>query len=151
MKNAFVIFTAVCLVLFSGISKAQTLTSKTTPAEEPTPANVLKWTKEVLPKMEALSGKIGKIKTANSKDARERDMYMTAVRNLKAINARGAKLTAAEARKHNSWFLATVNSFYIECQSQNGNVCCIDCHNHGILGVWCYANCFVARFPDNDN
>jgi hypothetical protein len=65
-----------------------------------------------------------------------------------AINARGTKLTAAEARKHHNWFLETVNSFYIECQSHNGNVCCIDCHIHGILGVWCFANCFVARFPD---
>ena len=97
--------------------------------------------------MEQLSAKIKNIKTNNTKDAREKDMYMTVIQNLKAINGKGTRLTTTEAKKHNDWFNATVNSLSIECQSHNGNICCMDCHNHGILGIWCFANCFVARFP----
>ena len=116
----------------------------------PTPANVLKWTKEVLPKMELLSVKLGKIKPDSAKDIESQKTYLKALQTLRSINAKGTKLTAAEASRHDTWFKGVVNTFYIDCQSHHGNVCCMDCQNHGILGIWCFANCFVARFPDTD-
>jgi hypothetical protein len=115
-----------------------------------TPANVLKWTKEVLPKMELLSAKLGQIKPDSTKDIETQKKLLKALQTLRSINAKGTRLTTAEARQHDTWFKTTVNSFSIECQSHNGNVCCMDCQNHGILGVWCFANCFVARFPGID-
>lgn len=140
----------LCLTLFATASiNAQTIVAKTTAAEDPTPANVLRWTKEVLPKMEPLVPKLEKIKADNpGKPAAGDALHLLAtVQQLKAINEKGARLKAADAKKYYDLIAATVNSFYIECRSQNGNVCCVDCQNHGILGVWCFANCFVARFP----
>jgi uncharacterized protein (UPF0335 family) len=133
-----------------------------------TPANVLKWTKEVLPKMELLVPKLEKIKADTEADKkekeagindimaeREKETYYTkalaVVIQMRAINAKGTRLKAAEAKRYYDLIAATVNSFYIECKSKNGDVCCVECHNNAILGVWCFANCFVARFPDNDN
>jgi hypothetical protein len=112
-----------------------------------TSGNVVMWTKDVLPKMEQLSAKLEKIKPANAKDIESQKIFLKALQTLREINIKGAKLTAAEARRHDAWFKGVVKTFYIECQSHNGNVCCVDCHNHGILGIWCYANCFVASFP----
>lgn len=131
---------------------AQTGTTKIASAEAPTAANVLKWTKEVLPKMELLVPKLEKIKAAETgKNRSDGIMYLVTVTQLKAINAKGTKLKAAEAKRYYDQIAATVNSFYIECQSgPAGGVCCIDCNNHGILGIWCLANCFVAKFPDKN-
>jgi hypothetical protein len=115
-----------------------------------TPANVLKWTKEVLPKMEQLSVKLGKIKPTNAKDIEKQKNLLKALETLRSINTKGTKLTATEARRHNTWFNGIVNSYYIECQSVSGNVCCNSCQNHGILGVWCFFDCFVAQLPGID-
>ena len=115
------------------------------------PSNVLKWTREVLPKMELLAGKLEKIKPDNAKDIESQKNYLKALQTLRSINTRGTKLTAAEASKHDTWFKGIVQVFFIECKSYHGNVCCNDCINHGILGVWCLTSCFVANFPDNNN
>lgn len=150
MKKLLLMLAAVFTLFAAGSAYAQSGTNKIASAsEEATPANVLKWTKEVLPKMEPLVPKLEKIKADNpgSKQASDALHLLAQVNHLKEINAKGAKLKSAEAKRYYDLIAATVNSFYIECKSQNGNVCCMDCHNHGILGIWCFANCFVARFP----
>lgn len=140
------------ILLAAGNTYAQALAAKTTTAEDPTPANVLKWTKEVLPKMQLLVPKLEKIKAdSQGKPAAGDALRLLAqVNHLKAINTKGKKLKTAEAKRYYDLIAATVNSFYIECKSQNNGVCCVDCHNHGILGIWCFANCFVAKFPSGD-
>ena len=148
MKKLIFILLATALLFTADSGYAQTATTKVVSAAEITPANVLKWTKEVLPKMEPLVPKLEKIKaTTTGKSKMDGIKYLIAVTQLKEVNAKGTRLKAAEAKRYYDLIAATVNTFYIECQSQNGNVCCIDCINHGILGVWCLANCFVARFP----
>jgi hypothetical protein len=134
--------------ILCGSLYAQTMAAKKT-AENPTPANVLKWTKEVLPKMELLVPKLEKIKADNpGKPTTDALRLLAQVAHLKEINAKGTRLKAAEARRYYDLIAEVVNSFYIECKSgPNGGVCCVDCHNHGILGIWCFANCFVAEFP----
>lgn len=142
------ILLAASFICLPGISNAQTATNKVAAAESPTPANVLKWTKEVLPKMELLVPKLEKIKANNTgKPGTDALRLLAQVNHLKEINAKGTRLKAAEAKNYYDLIAATVNSFYIECQSQNNNVCCVDCQNHGILGIWCFANCFVSRYP----
>jgi hypothetical protein len=146
-KIIFILVTAIMLCISASIY-AQSATTKLAASEEATPANVLKWAKEVLPKMKPLVPKLEKIKsTTTGKSKMDGIKYLVAVTQLKEINAKGTRLKAAEAKRYYDLIAATVNSFYIECQSRNGDVCCIDCINHGILGVWCYANCFVAKFP----
>lgn len=149
MKKLILTLMAATILCTSGVLYAQTSTTKVAASESPTPQNVLKWTKEVLPKMERLVPKLEKIKADNAgKPAGLKGIdYLVAVTQLKEINARGTRLKAAEAKRYYDLIAATVNKFYIECKSQNGDVCCVDCHNHGILGIWCFANCFVARFP----
>lgn len=144
-----IVLTLVLTLIFNtGSMQAQTGTAKLATTEAVTPANVLKWTKEVLPKMEKLVPVLEKLKANPSEPVRSDALkFLATVSHLKEINTKGAKLKAAEARRYYDLTAAVVNSFYIECKSQNGNVCCVDCHNHGILGIWCYANCFVARFP----
>jgi hypothetical protein len=151
MKKIF-FFLAAIVFCTASTSYAQTGATKLAAAPDPTPANVLKWTKEVLPKMEALVPKLNKIKADNpGKPHSDALKLLATVSQLKEINAKGSRLKAAEAKRYYDLVAATVNVFYIECQSgQNGGVCCVDCHNHGILGVWCFANCFVARFPGID-
>ncbi len=151
MKKLLFILLAASLACFQGSSNAQTATTKVAAAEEPTPQNVLKWTKEVLPKMELLIPKLEKIKANNTgQPAMDAIKLLATVNHLKEVKAKGTRLKAAEARRYYDLIAATVNVFYIDCQSHNGNVCCVDCHNHGILGIWCFANCFVARFPGID-
>lgn len=151
MKTLFFLLLSTAMLCTAGISYAQTATTKVMAATEVTTANVLKWTKEVLPKMEPLVPKLEKIKaTGTGKAKMDGIKYLIAVTQLKEINAKGTRLKAAEAKRYYDLIAATVNSFYIECKSQNNNVCCIDCHPHGILGIWCFANCFVARFPGNN-
>lgn len=149
MKKVF-FFLLAGIICFSCMSNAQTTTLKTSAVENPTPANVLKWTKEVLPKMEPLVPKLEKIKADHKGTQAGLDgiSYLIAVSQMKAINAKGTRLKAAEAKRYYDLIAATINRFYIECKSQNGNICCIECHNNPILGSWCLANCFVARFPD---
>lgn len=148
MKKMIVLTLVLTLLFNTGSTLAQTGTSKVASTEAVTPANVLKWTKEVLPKMERLVPKLEKLKSNPSEQVSSDALRLLAqVNHLKEINTKGAKLKAAEARRYYDLIAAVVNSFYIECKSQNGNVCCVDCHNHGILGIWCFANCFVARFP----
>ena len=151
MKKSIIFLLAAGFTCMSVAGHAQTITAKTTASEEPTPANVLKWTKDVLPKMEMLVPKLEQIKANNpGKPASDALRLLASVSQMKAINTKGTKLRAAEAKRYYDLIAATVNSFYIECKSQNGNVCCMDCQNHGILGIWCFANCFVARFPDRN-
>jgi len=150
MKRLFFVLLSTAMLCTAGNIDAQTSTTKVVSASEVTPANVLKWTKEVLPKMERLVPKLNKIKADNpGKPASDALKLLAMVNHLKEINAKGTKLKAAEAKRYYDLVAATVNSFYIECQSgpNDNGVCCIDCHNHGILGVWCFANCFVAKFP----
>jgi hypothetical protein len=150
MKRLFFILLATAMLCTAGNTYAQTATTKVVSATEATPANVLKWTKEVLPKMEPLVPKLEKIKaTSTGKSKMDGIKYLVAVTQLKEINAKGTRLKAAEAKRYYDLIAATVNSFYIECQSSpnDNGVCCVDCQNHGILGIWCFANCFVARFP----
>jgi hypothetical protein len=151
MKKVFFFLMApIMLCAFISVH-AQTATTKIAAADEATPSNVLKWTKEVLPKMELLVPKLEKIKAANTGKAHTDALRLLAtVAHLKEIKAKGARLKTAEAKKYFDLIAATVNTFYIECQSQSNGVCCIDCQNHGILGVWCFANCFVWRFPGLD-
>ena len=132
---------------------AQTVTTKLAVSESPTAANVLKWTKETLPKMEQLVPKLEKIKADNPGTKRSSDALklLATVSQLKEIDAKGTRLKATEARKYYDLVIATVNSFYIDCQSHNGHVCCMDCHNHGFLGIWCYANCFTISLPPGVN
>lgn len=142
------ILLAASFICLPGMGNAQSTANKIAADETPTPANVLKWTREVLPKMELLVPKLEKIKTSQTgKPAGDALRLLATVTQLKEINAKGTRLKTAEARKYYDLIAATVNSFYIECQSQNNHVCCLDCHNHGMLGIWCYANCFVSRFP----
>lgn len=152
MKNVIFILVSALMLFTTGNLNAQPGTNKMASAESPTPANVLKWTKEVLPKMERLVPKLEKIKADHKGQQAGMDgiKYLITVSHLKEIKAKGTKLKAAEAKKYYDLIAATVNSFYIECKSQNNNVCCVDCQNHGILGIWCFANCFVARFPGVD-
>lgn len=153
MKGLFFILLATATIGTAGKIDAQTSATKVVSATEVTPANVLKWTKEVLPKMERLVPKLNKIKAANpGKPTSDALKLLATVNHLKEINTKGAKLKTAEGKRYYDLIAATVNSFYIECQSgpNNNGVCCVDCQNHGILGVWCFANCFVARFPGID-
>ena len=152
MKKLIFILMTPFLFCVCNSMYAQAGTNKITATEEITPANVLKWTKEVLPKMERLVPKLEKIKVGTTPQAHPDALRLLAtVNHLKEVNAKGTKLKAAEAKKYYDLIAATVNSFYIECQSgPGGGVCCVDCHNHGILGIWCFANCFVARFPGID-
>ena len=148
MKPLIFILLTIAMLCIAGNSYAQTASTKLMAATEITAANVLKWTKEVLPKMEPLVPKLEKIKaTGTGKAKMDVIKYLVCVTQMKEINAKGTRLKAAEAKRYYDLIAATVNSFYIECKSQNGNICCVDCHNHGILGVWCFANCFVARIP----
>lgn len=148
MKKVLFILTAALLIGATVSLHAQTATTKVAASEAVTPANVLKWTKEVLPKMERIVPKLEQIKANQTgQPAKDALKLLATVAHLKEINAKGAKLKTAEARRYYDLISPVVNSFYIECKSQNGNVCCVDCHNHGILGIWCFANCFVARFP----
>jgi hypothetical protein len=148
MKKLIVIMIAGFLLGGPVALFAQTMATKSA-APDPTPANVLKWTKETLPKMELLVPKLEKIKADNTgKPHSDALKLLATVSQLKEINAKGAKLKATEARRYYDLIAATVNTFYIECKSgPNGGVCCVDCINHGILGVWCFATCFVAEFP----
>lgn len=142
---------ALALLFNAGSMQAQTGSNKIAATEAITPANVLRWTKEVLPKMEKLVPKLENLKSNGSEPVRTDALHLLAqVNHLKEINAKGTRLKAAEAKRYYDLIAAVVNSFYIECKSQNGNVCCVDCQNHGILGIWCFANCFVARFPGGD-
>ena len=150
MKKTFLFFLTAGLICFSLISNAQNRTVKTESSEEPTPQNVLKWTKEVLPKMEQLAGKLEKIKPGKVKDIEMQKNCLKALQTLRAINTKAGSLTAAEAIRHDGWFKGIVQTFYIDCRSHHGQVCCRDCHNHGILGIWCHANCFVLEFPGID-
>lgn len=148
MKKAFFILMAAILLCTSTSLFAQPATTKLAASEEITPANVLKWAKEVLPKMEPLVPRLEKIKASTTgKPAIDGLHLLVTVNHLKEIKAKGARLKAAEAKRYYDLIAATVNSFYIECKSQGNGVCCVDCHNHGILGIWCFANCFVAKFP----
>lgn len=151
MKKVFFIAVAAMILCATSTVYAQSGATKIAAAEDPTPANVLKWTKDVLPKMELLVPKLEKIKANNTGQPTTDALRLLAtVSQLKEVKAKGTRLKAAEAKRYYDLIAATVNVFYIECQSHNGNVCCVDCHNHGILGIWCYANCFVARFPGID-
>jgi len=149
-KLLFILMVPVMLCTFNSMH-AQPATTKMTAAEEPTVTNVLKWTKEVLPKMERLVPKLEKIKANNTgKPHSDALRLLATVNHLKEINAKGTKLKAAEAKRYFDLVAATVNVFYIDCQSHHGTVCCSDCINHGILGIWCLTNCFVAEFPGTD-
>lgn len=152
MKKQIFILAAASLILFSGISYGQVPTTKMVAAETPTVANVLKWTKEVLPKMELLVPKLEKIKAATTgKPHMDAIRLLATVGHLKEINAKGTRLKAAEAQKYYDLVAATVNSFYIDCQQQGSGVCCVNCHPHGFLGVWCFANCFTIKpLPDTN-
>jgi hypothetical protein len=148
MKKLILTSVFLSVLILSGRIHAQDIDLTYTQPPVITPQNVLKWTKEVLPKMEPLVPKLEKIKAGNTgKPVMDAIKLLATVNHLKEINVKGTRLKAAEAKKYYDLIAATVNSFYIECKSQNGNVCCVDCHNHGILGVWCFANCFVAKFP----
>ena len=151
MKKVILSFLTISFICLSVIGNAQTTAVKSASSEEPTPQNVLKWTKEVLPKMEQLAGKLEKIKPVRTKDIESQKNYLKALQTLRNINTKGTNLTAAEARRHDTWFKGVFQTFYMECQSHNGNTCCVSCSNHGFLGIWCFANCFVANFPDNNN
>lgn len=151
MKKVLFILTAALLSCATVSLHAQTATTKVAASEAVTPANVLKWTREVLPKMEGIVPKLEKIKADQTgKPHSDALKLLATVNHLKEINTKGTKLKAAEARRYYDLISPVVNSFYIECQSQNGNVCCVDCQNHGILGIWCFANCFVAKFPSRN-
>lgn len=151
MKKVSLMLMIILIFLSGNQLKAQTTATKLVAAEEITPAKLLKWTNEVLPKMERLVPKLEKIKAGNTGKATSDALRLLAqVNHLKEIKAKGARLKPAEARKYYDLISPVVNSFYIECQSQNNNICCVDCQNHGILGIWCFANCFVARFPDQN-
>jgi hypothetical protein len=156
MKKVFIILVTAGLLFIQNAGYAQIGNAVGSKAaaeseKEATVSNVLKWTKEVLPKMERLVPKLNKIKADNpGKPASDALRLLATVNHLKEINAKGPKLKDAEAKRYYDLVAAAVNSFYIDCKSQNNNVCCIDCHPHGILGIWCFANCFVARFPGNN-
>ena len=156
MKKVFTILVTAGLLLIQNTGYAQignavgnTIADDN---KDATAANVLKWTKEVLPKMERLVPKLNKIKANNpGKPAGDALRLLATVNHLKEINGKGARLKADEAKRYYDLIAGVVNTFYIDCKSVNNKVCCIDCHPHGILGIWCFANCFVARFPgEND-
>ena len=101
--------------------------------------------------MELLVPKLEKIKAGNTGKASSDALKLLAtVNHLKEINAKGTRLKAAEAKKYYDLVVATVNVFYLDCQSAHGHVCCMDCHDHGFLGIWCFANCFTISFPGID-
>jgi poly(A) polymerase Pap1 len=150
MKKILMVVLVMLVIGISANVEAQTTTTKMAAAEAPTASNVLKWTREVLPKMELLVPKLEKIKAANpgTKPSMDAIKLLATVSQLKEINAKGTRLKSAEAKRYYDLIAATVNSFYIECKSGGNGVCCVDCHNHGILGVWCFANCFtIGQLP----
>lgn len=135
-------------MLCTTASNAQLTSRKAAPTEDPTPENVLKWTNEVLPKMERLVPKLEKIKADNQgKPKKDALSYLATVTQMQRIHAIGKQLKADEAKRYYDQIANTVNLAYIECKSQNNNVCCVQCTPHGFLGIWCFANCFVAKFP----
>jgi hypothetical protein len=118
-----------------------------------TAANVLKWTKEVLPKMEQLSAKLDKIKPESAKDIESQKTILKALQTLRSINTKGTKLTAAEARRHDTWFSKAILTVQNNCpDGPDGSECCFSCSNggHGWNILWCFTNCFVVRFPGID-
>src|SRR5688572_27182462 len=106
MKKLLLFLLCTGLLLGNG-GFAQTPTTKLA-ADEPTAANVLKWAKEELPKIEQLSAKLGKMKLNGADDQRKLVKQQELLRNVQqrfdAIIAKGTKLTAAEARRHDAWF-----------------------------------------------
>lgn len=155
MKKVLLLLLCTGLLLCN-TSFAQTSTTKMAAAEEPTAVNVLKWTKEVFPKMELLSAKLEKIKLNGAEDQRklvkQQELLRNAQQRFEAINAKGTKLTAAEAKKYDTWFRNAMLKGIDNCLAANpGSECCFGCKNSGGSGYgkfWCLANCFVARFPD---
>ena len=118
--------------------------------EPPTPANVLKWTTRLLPQMERVEKKIGGIQAADARDARQRDIYLTALRNLRAIQARGKKLSTLDAKTYHAWFVNSINSAIADCRLEHpGDECCQSCEKEeqGWSRMGCMATCFAARYP----
>jgi hypothetical protein len=145
-------------LLLGNSSFAQTATTKMAAADEPTAANVLKWAKEELPKIEQLSAKLGKMKLHGAEDQRKLVKQQELLRNVQqrfeAIIAKGTKLTAAEARRHDTWFRNAIAKGIDDCLTANpGSECCFGCKNGGGSGYgsfWCFVNCFVIQFPGLD-
>lgn len=119
--------------------------------ENATPANVLKWAKEALSKMEPLVPKLEKIKATNpGKPSTDVLKLLAQVSHLKEINAKGARLKAADAKKYDRLLFDGIAMMLDECLEANpGSECCFSGHNSasGYGGMWSMMNCFVARFP----
>lgn len=119
--------------------------------ENATPANVLKWAKEALPKMEKLVPKLNKIKAADPGVKVDALRLLAQVNHLKEIKAKGGKLLAIDARRYDRLLFDGMAASINECLESNpGSECCFSGHNpsQGYGGLWAMANCFVARFPD---
>ncbi|MBL7732096.1 MAG: hypothetical protein JNM88_13020 [Chitinophagaceae bacterium] len=146
-------FLVVCLLLTAINVNAQNVGTKLTAAETPTPANVLKWAAEF--ERKADSGGLGQklqyqLSEANNAYQKEKDVYVTALKKVKEIKAKGSRLTKREAEAYNTWFTTNANAVIGTCLEQNpGSECCFSCKGggHGWNRMWCMANCFVARFP----
>jgi hypothetical protein len=163
MKKLIVATLSLCAFLFTGndltaqtgVPNVISAGNETNTNNTATPANVLKWTKEALPKIEQLSTKLEKIKLDGAKDQRKLVKQQELLRNVQkqfeAINAKGTKLTAAEAKRYDTWFRNAILKGIDDCLTANpGSECCFGCKNGGGSGYgsfWCLANCFVARFP----
>lgn len=159
MKKVIFILLATAMLCTARNTYAQTATTKVVSATEATPANVLKWTKEVLPKMELLMPKLEKIIASNnSQEAQalrgEAANIKAFINHLKEINAKGTGLTATEARKQDKWLRSAMLKGLDDCLTANpGSECCFGCKNGGGSGYgnfWCLTNCFVVRFPGID-
>lgn len=121
--------------------------------EKATPANVWKWAKEALDKMEKLVPKLNKIKAANPTVKQDVLHILAQVNHLKEIRAKGVKLLAIDAKKYDRLLFDGMAASIDECLEANpGSECCFSGHNpsQGYGGLWAMANCLVARFPGLD-
>ena len=150
---------SVCVLVlcFSGILHAQSGNERDQQDITPTPANVLSWSAELLPKLEQLIPKIEKIKPVQQPDIETKEIILEAKKRLLDIRRAGTTLTAAEAKAQDAWFRKSIKNLQGNCPNgPDGSECCFSCNGssssggHGWNVMWCFANCFVFRFPGLD-
>jgi len=139
-----------CILLLSGGIHAQTISTKTAAAPLPTAQNVLAWAQELSPQLQAIIGKVQKIKPVSKADLRTRNSMLKAEQFAKEITSKGSRLSEAEAKKYDTWFRLALSESLEDCLSSSpGSECCFasQYHGQGWGSMWYRANCFVARFP----
>jgi hypothetical protein len=133
----------------------QAKTIKSNSTDGPTPKNVLAWSKELSGDLEKISSKLEKIKTKEKKDEETRKTFLVAVQKIREILQKGDQLTPGDAVQYDKWFRNAIIEWSRNCPNgPDGSECCFSCGNghhpgggSGWNASWCFANCFVFRFP----